>query len=61
MHRPRSNDIAALVKPDRVNQRVYTDPEIFALEMERIFETVRRQNEWDSRGVFLTEALAHRD
>ena len=25
----------------------------------RDFWTVRRQNEWDSRGVFLKEALAH--
>ncbi len=30
-------DIAALVHEDRVHRRVYTDPEIFALEMERIF------------------------
>jgi phenylpropionate dioxygenase-like ring-hydroxylating dioxygenase large terminal subunit len=30
-------DIAALVEPDRVHRRVYTDPAIFALEMERIF------------------------
>jgi phenylpropionate dioxygenase-like ring-hydroxylating dioxygenase large terminal subunit len=30
-------DIAALVRDDRVHRRVYTDPEIFELEMERIF------------------------
>lgn len=30
-------DIAALVREDRVHRRVYTDPAIFQLEMERIF------------------------
>ena len=30
-------DLAALVRPDSVHKRVYTDPEIFALEMERIY------------------------
>src|SRR3979411_3555488 len=29
--------IDALVEPGRVHRRVYTDPEIFELEMERIF------------------------
>ncbi len=39
MPRPASAGIASLVQPGRVNQRVYTDPDIFALEMERVFET----------------------
>lgn len=30
-------DIGSLVKPDRVHRRVYTDPEIFELEMDRLF------------------------
>ncbi|MDA0261149.1 MAG: Rieske 2Fe-2S domain-containing protein [Proteobacteria bacterium] len=33
-----SDDIKSLVAPGRVHQRVYTDPEIFDLEMSRIFE-----------------------
>ncbi len=33
-----SDQIHALVQPGRIHQRVYTDPEIFELEMERIFE-----------------------
>jgi len=32
------SDIAALVEPDRVHRKAYTDPEIFELEMEHIFE-----------------------
>jgi phenylpropionate dioxygenase-like ring-hydroxylating dioxygenase large terminal subunit len=32
-----NDDIAALVRPDRVHRRVYTDPAVFELEMERIF------------------------
>lgn len=32
-----SEEIAELVQPDRVHSRCYTDPEIFALEMDRLF------------------------
>ena len=32
------SEIAALVEPDRVHRKAYVDPEIFDLEMERIFE-----------------------
>jgi phenylpropionate dioxygenase-like ring-hydroxylating dioxygenase large terminal subunit len=31
-------DVGKLVEPDRVHRSVYTDPAIFQLEMERIFE-----------------------
>ena len=31
------NDLKALVKEDRVHRSTYTDPDIFQLEMERIF------------------------
>jgi phenylpropionate dioxygenase-like ring-hydroxylating dioxygenase large terminal subunit len=33
-----NNDISALVEPDRMHRLAYVDPEIFELEMERIFE-----------------------
>jgi phenylpropionate dioxygenase-like ring-hydroxylating dioxygenase large terminal subunit len=33
----RSDEIARLIEPGRVSKRVYTDPAIFELEMERIF------------------------
>ena len=32
------SEIAALVEPDRVHRKAYVDPDIFELEMERIFE-----------------------
>ena len=33
----RTDEISRLIEPGRVHRRVYTDPEIFELEMERIF------------------------
>ncbi len=33
-----NNEIAALVEPDRMHRMAYVDPDIFELEMERIFE-----------------------
>ena len=33
-------DVAKAVEPDRVHRSVYTDPAIFELEMERIFNKV---------------------
>ena len=35
-----SKDISALVEPDRAHRKAYTDPDLFQLEMERIFETI---------------------
>ena len=33
----RTDEIARLIEPGRVHRRVYTDPDIFELEMDRIF------------------------
>ena len=33
-------DIAKAVEPDRVHRRVYSDPAVFELEMDRIFNKV---------------------
>ena len=40
MARYSRQDIKAMVEPDRVHRSVYNDPEIFELEMERIFNKV---------------------
>ena len=37
MLREHARDLGKLVEPDRVHHSVYSDPEIFDLEMERIF------------------------
>jgi len=37
MHNGGAEQIASLVEPGRVHRNVYTDPDIFELEMERIF------------------------
>ena len=33
-----NEEIAALVEPDRAHRKAYIDPDLFDLEMERIFE-----------------------
>jgi len=40
MARIDTDEIASLVRDDRIHRRVYTDPEIFDLEMDRIFGRV---------------------
>ena len=37
MRNGHADDIGKLVEPGRVHRRVYTDPDLFELEMERIF------------------------
>src|SRR5438552_15662555 len=37
MRNGNSDEIATLIEPGRVHRRVYSDPDIFELEMERIF------------------------
>lgn len=38
-NRPAAIDVGALVEPDRVHRRVYTDPAVFDLEMDRIWHS----------------------
>ena len=33
----RTNEIGRLIEPGRVHRRVYTDPDVFEMEMELIF------------------------
>ncbi|MGZ3323111.1 MAG: Rieske 2Fe-2S domain-containing protein, partial [Xanthobacteraceae bacterium] len=37
MRNGHADDIAKLIEPGRVHRDVYTDPDVFELEMERIF------------------------
>jgi phenylpropionate dioxygenase-like ring-hydroxylating dioxygenase large terminal subunit len=37
MRNGHAEDIAKLIEPGRVHRHVYTDPDLFDLEMERIF------------------------
>ncbi|MCX7313976.1 MAG: hypothetical protein NTV56_20255 [Alphaproteobacteria bacterium] len=37
MRNGHADEIAKLVEPGRVHRRVYSDPDVFELEMERIF------------------------
>ena len=60
-------DIESLVETDRVHRRVYTDPGIFALEMERIFgrawilvghdSQIREPGDWIRAGIGLRDVV----
>jgi len=58
-------DIRALVQPDRVHRRVYTDPAIFELELDRIFGRawlyVAHESQLKSPGDFLRTPLGRYD
>ena len=58
-------DIHKLVAPGRVHQRVYTDPDIFELEMSRIFERswiyVGHESQIAAPGDFLRAPLGRHD
>lgn len=57
--------LAGLVRPDSVNKRVYTDPAIFALEMERIYGRawiyVGHESQVKSPGDYHTTRLGDQD
>ena len=55
-------DILALVDHDRVHGSVYTSPQVFALEMRRIFRTgwvfVAHESEVPEVGDYVTKRIA---
>ncbi len=62
---PRTDEVAALVRPDRVHRRLYTDPAIFELEMARIFGRtwlfVAHESQIAKPGDVLRARLGHED
>ena len=56
-----TNDIAQLIEPGRIHRRVYTDPAIFDLEMERLFGRawlfVGHESQIKKPGDFITTEL----
>lgn len=60
-----ADEIRALVRPDHVHQRVYTDPTIFELEMERIFGRawlfVAHDSQVPKAGDFVRSRLGRHD
>ena len=58
------DDIRALVRPGRVNRRVYTDPDIFELELERIFGSawiyVGHESQVKNPGDFLATRIGRK-
>jgi benzoate/toluate 1,2-dioxygenase subunit alpha len=61
MHNGDADEIARLVEPDRVHRRLYTDPDVFDLEMERIFSRawlfVGHASQAPNPGDFITTEL----
>ena len=57
-------DISSLIQPGRVHRRVYADPEIFELEMERIFDRawiyVGHESQIKNPGDFVTTRIGRR-
>lgn len=62
MKQPATHEFSALVREDRVHRRVYTDPAVFELEMERIFNRswlfAGHESQVPDRGDFITTQLA---
>ncbi|WP_299950487.1 aromatic ring-hydroxylating dioxygenase subunit alpha [uncultured Modestobacter sp.] len=57
----RPHDVTALVEPDRVHGAVYTSPEVFELEMKRIFREgwvfVAHESEVPEKGDYVTRRI----
>lgn len=62
---PLDAEIGALVEPNRVHRRVYTDPELFDLEMDRIFGRtwlfVAHESQVSAPGDFLRTRLGREE
>src|SRR5579871_5770829 len=61
MRNGHADEIAKLIEPGRVHKRVYTDPDLFELEMERIFSRawlfVGHTSQVPNPGDFITTEL----
>ena len=59
------NEIRTLVRPDHVHRRAYADPEVFALEQERIFGRlwlyVAHESQLRNPGDFVRTQLAQHE
>ncbi len=59
------NEIRTLVRPDHVHRRAYADPEVFALEQERIFGRlwlyVAHESQLQKPGDFVRTRLAQHE
>ena len=62
MKQAATHEFSALVREDRVHRRVYTEPAVFELEMERIFNRswlfAGHESQVPDRGDFITTQLA---
>lgn len=58
-------DVRALVRPDRVHHRVYTDPAVFELEIKRLFERTwiyaGHESELPKPGDYIRRPVGRRD
>jgi hypothetical protein len=61
MRNGHADEVAKLIEPGRVHRRVYTDPDVFELEMERIFGRawlfVGHESQVPNPGDFITTDL----
>jgi phenylpropionate dioxygenase-like ring-hydroxylating dioxygenase large terminal subunit len=65
MEQPKASEIRGLVEPNRVHARVYADPAVFELEMERVFERnwlyAAHESELREPGDYIRTQIGRRD